>query len=211
MKQKRTSKKSHWEQIYRTKSPTEVAWYQAYPTLSLKLIKDTGIEKDQGIIDVGGGSSVLVDFLLKLGYSYLAVLDISPSAIGHAKARLGKKANQIDWYEVDITEFKPPTRFELWHDRATFHFLTEREDRKKYVRTLENATVPDSHIIIATFAIDGPKKCSSLDVVRYDARSISSELGEGFKLLMTNDETHITPGNVEQRFTYFCFQKQNSK
>jgi SAM-dependent methyltransferase len=211
MKQKKIPIKSHWEQIYRAKSPNEVSWYQAYPTLSLKLIKDTGINKDHGIIDVGGGSSVLVDFLLEAGYSKLVVLDISGDAIGHAKARLGKKANQVDWYEVDITEFKPPKRFELWHDRAVFHFLTERKDRKKYVRTLENATVPDGHIIIATFAIDGPKKCSGLDVVRYDAQSISSELGEDFKLLRTNDETHITPGNVEQRFTYFCFQRQNSK
>ncbi len=202
------TRRSHWEQIYKAKLPTEVSWHQAYPSMSLKLIYATGIEKAQRFIDVGGGASVLVDRLLEAGFKKLAVLDISASAIEHAKARLGAKADNIEWYEADVTEFEPPHQFELWHDRAVFHFLTDEGDRERYVRVLKETLVPGGHLIIATFAIDGPKKCSGLDVIRYDVESLYSEIGDEFELLEVHGEAHITPRNVEQKFTYFRFGRQ---
>lgn len=145
--------------------------------MSLKLIEATGIDKNQRLIDIGGGTSVLVDYLLKAGFSRLAVLDISAQSLQHAKARLGDKAKVIGWYEADITKFQPPHPFEVWHDRAVFHFLTNAEDRKQYVQVLKNTLVPTGHLIIATFAIDGQDKCSGLNVVRYDAPLLCAEIG----------------------------------
>ena len=205
--QKRDSRKLHWEQIYNTKPPTEVSWYQTYPSLSIKLINATGIKKEENIIDVGGGASLLVDYLLDSSFTKLAVLDISHAAIKLAKHRLGKRANNVEWFEADVTEFQSPHKFELWHDRAVFHFLTDEEDRKRYMRVLKDTMTPSGHLIIATFAIDGPKKCSGLDVVRYDAKSLSAQVGSEFELLEEIDETHMTPANVEQKFTYFRFKR----
>jgi 2-polyprenyl-3-methyl-5-hydroxy-6-metoxy-1,4-benzoquinol methylase len=202
------SRKTHWEQIYKKKSPSDVSWYLTYPGQSLKLIETMGIDKNQSIIDVGGGASVLVDYLIDAGFSRLAVLDISAQSLQHAKTRLREKANDIEWYEADITHFQPPHLFELWHDRAVFHFLTHAEDRKQYVQVLKNALIPEGHLIIATFAIDGPEKCSGLDVVRYDAPSLCAELGDEFELLEVQNENHLTPANVEQKFTYFRLRRR---
>ncbi len=199
--------KKHWEQIYQKKSPSSVSWYQTHPTLSLKLIEATGLEKTQPLIDVGGGASVLVDFLLNANYARLAVLDISAHSLQQVKTRLGEKANKVEWYETDVTQFEPLHSFELWHDRAVFHFLTQAEDRKQYVRVLKNTLVPGGHLIIATFAMEGPKKCSELDVIRYDAPLLCHEMGDEFKLLDVQNEGHITPANVEQKFTYFIFKR----
>ena len=201
--------KSHWEEIYNTKPPTEVSWYQTRPSLSLKLIEATGIEKGQGIIDVGGGSSTLVDCLLDEGYEDLAVLDISRQSLIIARARLGDRTNDVKWYEADATEFQPSRKFNLWHDRAVFHFLTDEQDRRKYVNVLKEALLPEGYLIMATFAIDGPKMCSGLNTIQYDEEAMSLELGDEFELMEKAYENHLTPGDKEQKFTYFLYQRKS--
>lgn len=202
------NRKEHWNQVYQTKAPDDVSWYQIRPAISLKLIEATGIGKDQGIIDMGGGASVLVDFLLDAGFTKLAVLDISAAALQYAKQRLGTRAGRVEWFEADALGFDPPHRFGLWHDRAVFHFLTDQADRQKYVQSLKRTLTPDGCVIIATFALDGPLKCSGLDVARYNAVAIGAELGSEFHLLEHTDETHVTPWSTEQRFSYFRFARK---
>ncbi len=199
--------KEHWNHVYQTKAHDDVSWYQSRPATSLKLIEACGVGKQEGIIDVGGGASVLVDFLLEAGFTRLAVLDISAAALAYAKERLGARAGDVEWFEADVTGFTSPHCFNLWHDRAVFHFLTDKADRQKYVQTLKRTLTPDGHVIIATFAIDGPLKCSGLEVARYDASAITAELGEGFRLLEQVDETHTTPWGTEQKFSYFRFAR----
>jgi ubiquinone/menaquinone biosynthesis C-methylase UbiE len=196
--------KEHWNNVYETKGPLDVSWHQERPLLSLRLIEEAGVGKEDGIIDVGGGASILAECLLFAGYKNLAVLDLSSAALSHAKLRLGAKASQIRWIEADVTEFVPPRRFGLWHDRAVFHFLTEAADRHKYVENLSRTVARNGHIIIATFASDGPKMCSGLPVMRYDAASISAELGQ-WNLVRQVSENHQTPWGTEQKFSYFEF------
>lgn len=198
-----SDKKTHWERIYGDKAPHEVSWFQPQPTLSLQLIKDIQLPQNAAIIDVGGGSSVLVDHLLAEGYTDLSVLDISAKALAYAQNRLGEKASQVSWYEKDVTQFVPDRRFSLWHDRAVFHFLTEKSDRVSYVEILKRTLVLGGHLIIAAFALGGPSKCSGLDIVQYDAEKLISELGEAFKLIAHKTEIHTTPTNLEQKFAYF--------
>lgn len=200
------NRKEHWNQVYQTKSPDDVSWYQRRPELSLSLIAASGTHKDSGIIDVGGGASTLVDCLLDGDYSRLAVLDLSASALAHARARLGQRAAKVEWFESDAIAFQPPHRFGLWHDRAVFHFLTAPDERHGYVATLRRTLQPGGHVIIATFALDGPPKCSGLDVVRYGEQSIAAELGPQFALREVCRETHVTPSGSEQRFIYFRFE-----
>ncbi len=199
--------KAHWEQVYRDKSPLEVSWYQAKPDLSLQLIDNTHIEKDAAIIDVGGGASLLVDGLYARGYRHLAVLDISGQALAHAQRRLGAAAGDIHWFEADVTSFSAPHPYDLWHDRAVFHFLTDGGDRKKYMNVLKRTLKPNGHVIIAAFAIGGPQKCSGLDIVQYDAEKLSAELGEGYSLMEEAHELHITPAHKEQKFAYFRYRR----
>ncbi len=186
-----------------------MSWYQPEPRVSLELIAKTECSKDSAIIDVGGGASVLVDRLLEGGYQHLAVLDISSSAMVYAKNRIGVKAPDVEWFEADVTTFSPPHQFDVWHDRAVFHFLTNATDRNKYLRALRHTLRPGGHLIIATFALGGPQKCSGLDIVQYDSGSISKELGNGFSLVEECHETHMTPAHKEQMFTYFRFIKLN--
>ena len=200
----------HWNHVYQTKPPDDVSWFQTRPATSLGLIKACGVGKGDGIIDVGGGASVLVDFLLDAGYSQVAVLDISAAALDHAKGRLGARADAVDWFPADVTTFVPPRQFGLWHDRAVFHFLTEKDDRQKYVDTMKRTLTQDGHAVIATFATDGPEKCSGLSVCRYDAPAISGELSAEFQLLEQVKETHVTPWNTEQRFNYFRFARRET-
>ncbi|MDH5484467.1 MAG: class I SAM-dependent methyltransferase [Gammaproteobacteria bacterium] len=200
-----TDKKSHWESVYREKSPLEKSWYEDTPELSLQLIHNTQINHGQAIIDIGGGSSTLVDHLYDEGYTNISVLDISSTALAYTRNRLGDKANTIQWYEDDITLFKPAQTFSVWHDRAVFHFLTEMSDRNKYVDILKQALEPGGHLIIAAFAIGGPTKCSNLDIVQYDAGKLINELGEGFELVEEINDIHITPANKQQEFAYFRF------
>jgi SAM-dependent methyltransferase len=215
--------KSHWEQVYATKSPLEVSWYQPTPAMSLRMIEAAGVTRDEAIIDVGGGASLLVDHLLDAGYANLTVLDISAAALEHARQRLasGGRAATVRWIEGDVLDFQAPQRFLLWHDRAVFHFLTDPADRRRYVQSLRShlcaadpppgvsaSEAPGSgaQVIVATFAVDGPPRCSGLDVTRYDAAAIGRELGEEFELLETADETHTTPWGAQQRFEWFRFQ-----
>ncbi|MEX0734336.1 MAG: class I SAM-dependent methyltransferase [Steroidobacteraceae bacterium] len=204
------NRQDHWNQVYREKGPQKLSWFQRRPELSLAIIESSGIEKDAGVIDVGGGTSALVDSLLDGGYQRIAVLDISGAALDQSRSRLGTRADAVEWYEADVTTFEPPHRFGLWHDRAVFHFLTESEDRRAYVATLRRTLQPDGTVVISTFAIDGPPKCSGLEVVRYDADSMCAELGAEFQLQEVRREIHVTPWQTEQRFIYFRLQRQDT-
>lgn len=197
------NRKQHWEQVYRTKAATDVSWYQSEPTVSLQLIEASGVQADEPIIDVGGGASVLVDRLLAKGYEALAVLDISGAALSSARERLGRGADRIEWYEADITEFVAPHGFQLWHDRAVFHFLTDPQDRQRYADVLRRTVPKGGQVIIASFALDGPTQCSGLDIERYDETLLLAALGQGFELAETVFERHVTPSQKEQRFQYF--------
>ena len=199
--------KAHWEQIYGTRSPSEVSWYQSDPRSSLRLIEDTDIGREDPLIDVGGGASTLVDHLLEAGYARLAVLDISAAALARARKRLGDRAGRVEWLEADITEFVAPHPFRLWHDRAVFHFLTDPADQRRYVRNLDAALVPGGHLIVATFAVGGPEKCSGLPIVQYDAERLCAVLGPKFALEDTFTEVHHTPGGTDQDFAFFRLRK----
>ena len=198
--------KSHWEEVYSTKASNAVSWYQEHSELSLKLIDQTKLPKTASIIDVGGGASTLVDDLTKLGYSDISVLDISKAALDVAKAR--RKSEDIHWIEGDITQIDlSENRYDIWHDRAVFHFLTSSEDRQKYVALLKKTLRPNGQVIMATFSETGPEKCSGLKVRRYSAEKLQAELGKDFKLVSHYFETHKTPFNTEQNFIYCHFQK----
>ena len=200
-------RKDHWEHVYSDKKSTEVSWYQQHPERSLDLIKATGIDMDARIIDIGGGASTLVDFLLDAGYKNLSVLDIAHSAIEQAKLRLGESAAKVEWIETDITSFSPAAVFDLWHDRAVFHFLSDEADRNRYLATLSRALEPGAHVIIATFGLDGPEKCSGLNVVRYSPDTMSAVLGDSFQLVETSTEEHTTPRETTQSFVYCRFKR----
>jgi len=205
------NRKKHWENIYQAKKPTEVSWYQTDPVISLALIASTGIDHASRIIDIGGGASVLADKLLDKGFKNLTVLDISLQALRCAQERLGKRAENVNWIATDIRQAELPSIYDLWHDRAVFHFLTSQEDRKKYIQTMEKAVRPGGHVIIATFALEGPAKCSGLDVERYDPGKLQKELGKVFVLVKSVDEVHITPGQLKQKFVYCHFKKQDNE
>ena len=202
------NRQEHWNDVYRAKGAQNVSWFQTEPTLSLELIKAAQVPADGGVLDVGGGASVLVDRLLDAGYARLGVLDISAAALALARERLGARAGAVEWFESDVTGFQPPHRFALWHDRAVFHFLTSVAERRAYVAALERTLAPGGAVVIATFALDGPPQCSGLDVARYDENSLASELGAHFVLRQVLRETHRTPWNSEQRFVYCRFQRQ---
>ncbi len=198
-----TKMKSHWEQVYSTKATNAVSWFQPHASVSLSLIRETGIDLDEPIIDVGGGASTLVDDLLDLGYSALAVLDLSEAALDAAASRLGARGEVVRWLEADITRTTcPEASIALWHDRAVFHFLNEAEDRAAYVRTLSQAVKPGGHLIIGTFAEDGPEKCSGLPVQRYSAERLYAQFSEAFELVKTTTEAHQTPSGSIQAFIY---------
>jgi SAM-dependent methyltransferase len=209
MASKEMLRKNHWETIYQTKSPDEVSWYQSDPMLSMKLIKDSELEKGLGIIDVGGGTSLLVDHLLDNGFEDIAVLDISENSLEISKARLGDRKDLVDWIVADVTKFNSPRKYSFWHDRAVFHFLVDEEDQKKYLEVLKKSLASNGQAVIATFALDGPSKCSGLDVVRYGSDSICETFGADFKLIGQYNESHLTPEEKEQRFTYFMFRRLN--
>lgn len=196
-------RKAHWEAVYTDKSPLEVSWYQQEPALSLDFIHRSGLALDAPIIDVGGGASLLVDCLLGLGHSQLAVLDISGQALAKTRQRLGPAGDRVEWIEADITDFVPARGYALWHDRAVFHFLTSAADRAAYIRSLRQGLLPGGFLVLAAFALDGPRQCSGLDIVQYDADSLLAELGEGFELLEQAQELHQTPAGRRQSFGYY--------
>lgn len=198
-------RKNHWQTIYEQKQSSEVSWFQTNPVVSMQLIANCGLGNSDPIIDVGGGASVLIDHLLEQGYTQLSVLDISAAALATSQKRLGDKANTVAWIESDITSYRPDSQFALWHDRAVFHFLTDATDRHSYVTALKHALPVNGHLIIASFAIGGPEKCSGLPIVQYNASKLVAELGPGFKLIEERTEKHITPAQREQAFAYFHF------
>lgn len=196
-------RKQHWEALYQAQAPEEASWHQQRPQVSLELIAAAGISKDAPILDVGGGASRLVDCLLDSGYTRPAVLDIASAALAHARQRLAGRASQVEWFEADVTAFAPPHRFQLWHDRALFHFLTAAADRQRYLAVLKRTLAPGGRVILATFAVTGPEHCSGLPVARYDAATITAALGKGWQLLEQRDERHATPQGATRRFSYF--------
>ena len=203
--------KQHWDQIYSTKAADRVSWFQENAEHSVRLIHSTGLDKEAAIIDVGGGASKLVDGLVAEGYSDLTVLDLSSSALAVAKQRLGKPAKVVHWIEGDITRVELPLyRFDIWHDRAVFHFLTEAADRQAYVEQVKRAVHPGGHVIIATFGLEGPDKCSGLPVMRYQPETLHAEFGDKFVLVGHEQEAHHTPSGAVQQFVYCYCRKDNS-
>lgn len=198
-------RKQHWDQIYASKAPDLVSWFQEHANQSLRLIRNTGLAKDAAIIDIGGGTSTLMDDLVAEGYTDLTVLDLSSTALDVARLRLGKRANAVHWMEGDVTRTDfPMHRFDIWHDRAVFHFLTDPADRHAYVERVMHAVRPGGHVIVATFAEDGPEKCSGLPVVRYRPDALHAEFGDAFLLVEHEKEAHHTPFGTVQQFVY-CY------
>ncbi len=203
-----TDRITHWDAVYSIKGETGVSWYQSEPLLSLGLIAAVAPAEGGRIIDVGGGASVLVDRLLDLPFERIAVLDISVTALAKARSRLGKRSGLVEWIVADVTEIPDVGTFDIWHDRAVFHFLTDAAERRKYI-DLARQTLPDAgHLIIASFAEDGPTQCSDLDVCRYNAVSMAAELGKAFSLTKEATETHTTPSNTSQAFFYGVFRRR---
>ena len=199
---------SHWQNVYREKTENQVSWFQETPAISLELFEVVHPKFDWAIIDIGGGASRLVDVLASEGYRDLTVLDVSENAIAMAKARMGEPAAMVKWIVADVTQWEPTRRYDLWHDRAAFHFLTETADRTAYVERLTSALLPGGHAIIGTFAMDGPERCSGLPVVRYDAALLSAALGNAFALVETRRHDHRTPMGGVQHFQFSIFRRQ---
>lgn len=199
------NRKSHWENVYATKAFDQVSWYREHLDASLKMILGTDVSKEAALIDVGGGSSTLVDDLLESGFVDVTVLDISGQALNVAKKRLGQRSSNVKWLEGDVTRMElPENRFSVWHDRAVFHFLTDPDDRRKYVELVKHSVKTGGHVIIASFGPGGPMKCSGLDVVRYSRDSMHDEFGDDFELVDSLEETHHTPFGTDQEFIY-CY------
>lgn len=199
--------KDHWEKIYETKVETAFSWFQEYPQTSIDFINLFNLPKNAKIIDIGGGDSHLVDALIELGYTNLYVLDISAKAIDRAKARLGNKAQLVNWIISDITEYTPNTTFDFWHDRAAFHFLITEPQIISYLAIVGQAIRPDGYLVLGTFSENGPKKCSGLEIRQYTEASMSSLFEKYFKRVKCIEENHTTPLNTVQNFVFCSFQK----
>lgn len=198
-------RKAHWEAVYGARPAEEVSWYQERPVRSLELVERTGFGREAAVIDIGGGASRFVDYLLEQGYRDLTVLDLSSVALERAAERLGRRAEEVCWIEADITQFEPLRPYDLWHDRAAFHFLTDAADRHRYREVLRRSVAPGGQVILATFAPGGPEKCSGLDIVQYDAARLEEELGPEFSLQEQQQERHRTPAGREQLFGFYRF------
>jgi len=198
--------KNHWENVYETKNSNEVSWTQEIPETSLELIENAAADKTSKIIDIGGGDGTLIDFLLERGFESLSVLDISSKALQKAKKRLGSKAEHVQFITSDIREFETEATYDIWHDRATFHFLTEENDIKKYVDIVKNAV--SDIMIIGAFSFEGPQKCSGLPIVQYDAERLQNVFLEDFELIRSFKQNHITPFNTVQNFIFCQFKKK---
>ncbi len=199
-------RKKHWETIYETKDANQRSWTQEVPRTSLDFIRSLGLRKDAKIIDIGGGDSKLVDYLHDYGFENITVLDISAKALDKAKKRLGKKAEKIKWVVSDITDFEPDTIFDVWHDRATFHFLTKKEQIAKYLEIARKSV--KGYLIIGTFSENGPTKCTGLEIKQYSEKKLTEELKNGFKKIKCVTEDHTTPLNKTQNFLFCIFKKQ---
>ena len=202
-------KKKHWETVYETKNSDQVSWTQHIPQTSLEFIKSFKLHKTAKIIDIGGGESKLVDYLLDEGFENITVLDISAKALDKTKNRLGEEAKKINWIVSDITEFEPTTTYDIWHDRATFHFLTTAEQIAKYLEIARKSV--RGYLTIGTFSEHGPKKCSGLEIKQYSEQELTSKLANGFEKLTCISEDHITPFNTTQHFLFCSFKKQQTE
>ena len=201
------ARQHHWENVYKEKGEYQVSWFQETPAVSLELLGIVGATPKSAVIDIGGGASRLVDALIDRNYGDVTVLDLSEPAIAIAKARLGERAVAVAWIVGDVTRWEPPRSYDVWHDRAAFHFLTEAGDRTAYAARLTRALRPGGHAIIGTFAMDGPERCSGLPVVRYDATRLSEVLGDSFALVETRRHEHQTPMGGTQRFQFSVFRR----
>jgi SAM-dependent methyltransferase len=201
-------RQAHWQNVYTTKGESEVSWFQQSPAPSLELIVQAGAVSNSAIIDIGGGASRLVDHLVEQGFEDVTVLDLSDAALNAAKARLGARANRVRWLVADATIWEPVKRYDIWHDRAAFHFLTDEKDRAAYIARLGRGLKIGGHAIIATFALDGPEKCSGLPVARYDSASLGQTLGDAFKLVHTQRHEHATPWESRQIFQFSVFRRE---
>lgn len=202
---------THWERIYREKAPDAVSWYRRHLETSLALIERASADRTASIIDVGGGESTLVDDLLARGFDNITVLDVSQTAIDVTKKRLGPVAQRVQWIAADITkESLQSNTYDVWHDRAVFHFLTASEERASYVQQVIRSVKTGGHVIVSTFGPEGPTKCSGLDVARYDADSLHDQFGAKFRLVESSKELHQTPFGTSQQFLY-CYCRVESK
>lgn len=197
--------REHWQQMYSTRQEQELSWFEEAPAISLELLLAPPLEIDAPVLDVGGGASRLVDALLDRGFTQAAVLDISAAALEKSKRRLASRASQVRWIVSDITSWEPDVKYRAWHDRAVFHFLTTAEQRFAYRSTLEKAVAPGGTVVIGTFALDGPERCSGLPVQRYSPESLAAELGRSFSLTTVRWVDHATPSGKVQRFQFSRF------
>jgi len=200
------SRKKHWEIVYKTKNPDQVSWTQETPRTSLDFINSFKLKKTAKIIDIGGGDSTLVDFLLEEGFENITVLDISAKSLEKSKNRLGEKANKVNWIVSDITEFEPNMIYDVWHDRATFHFLTTNEQIKKYIEIAKKSV--SGFLTIGTFSQHGPKKCSGLEIKQYSEKELTSKFKNGFDKIQCVTEDHKTPFDTKQNFLFCSFKRQ---
>jgi SAM-dependent methyltransferase len=201
-----TERRAHWQSVYTTKGEREVSWFQETPAPSLELLALIGASRRDAVIDIGGGASRLVDSLVSRGFEDVTVLDVSPAALAAAKARLAGEADRVQWIVADVTTWAPSRAYDVWHDRATFHFLVDSADQGAYVERLRRALRRGGYAVIGTFAPDGPERCSGLAVVRWDAASLGALLGPDFVLLDARPHEHATPRGAKQRFQFATFR-----
>ncbi|WP_020146498.1 class I SAM-dependent methyltransferase [Thioalkalivibrio sp. ALJ15] len=202
------SNKQHWEQVYQTRDTEAVGWYESEARTSRALIREVAPSAEAAIVDIGGGASVLVDELLTEGYHNLTVLDLSAAALRKARERIGERASAVTWLEADVLEIAfPQDIFDVWHDRAVFHFLTGADQRAAYVRQVQHALRPGGHVVIGAFALDGPKQCSGLPVQRHSPETLQDVFGSEFALVQSRREVHVTPGGTEQPYTWCVFRR----
>ena len=204
-----TDRQAHWESVYTTKGETEVSWFQETPAPSLELLALVGASRQSAIIDIGAGASRLVDHLVSEGYEDFTALDLSAGALAAAKARIGEKARRVHWLCADATTWEPSRTYDVWHDRAAFHFLTGSADQAAYVARLHRALRRGGHVIVGAFALDGPEKCSGLPVARHDAESLGRAFGAEFILIDSRRNEHTTPWGATQRFQFSTFQRRH--
>jgi ubiquinone/menaquinone biosynthesis C-methylase UbiE len=210
-KKETKTRKEHWEQIYQSKKDNEVSWYQDIPKLSLELIHSLKLARNAEIIDIGGGNSNLAAKLLELGYGNLSILDISAKALERTQLKLGDRAKLVQWIVSDVLFYKPSKKFDLWHDRAAFHFLTKKDEIKKYAVTAGKLLKPSGYLIVSAFSITGPKKCSGLDITQYSEESMRDLFEKNFEFIKSLEEVHMTPMGTQQNFIYCIFRRYPPK